>query len=312
MARRKKASRSSGSSGGGAPDPTSVLLFLLFIAAVVIGFAVYNHSGSWFRTDNLLPKQNQAGSQTTTSPDGTQPAGTASKPPAVPVLPKENKLETGEHDVEDASVGTKATMQGRLEEVGPTARGRLKAAFAKAGVTYPPTTVVLVGLKKEKILEVWAGDDPERFCPVKSYRILDISGQPGPKLRQGDNQVPEGAYRISALNPNSKFGLSMVLDYPNEADRARARADGRSNLGGNVTINSGKSSTSSLPVGMVAMEELFTLASDVGLGKIRVVLAPNDLRRDGPAKPSGNVPGWTTELYQQIREEMVSMAIRGG
>ena len=46
----------------------------------------------------------------------------------------------------------------------------------------------------------------------------------GPKQREGDFRTPEGKYMLDARNANSDYFLSIHVSYPNEADRARARA----------------------------------------------------------------------------------------
>ena len=69
------------------------------------------------------------------------------------------------------------------------------------------------------------------------YPILAASGVLGPKLREGDKQVPEGIYGAEALNPNSKFHLSIRLNYPNTFDRRMAQSDGRTQLGGDIMIH---------------------------------------------------------------------------
>src|SRR6187200_2111451 len=46
----------------------------------------------------------------------------------------------------------------------------------------------------------------------------------GPKQREGDFRTPEGKYRLDARNANSDFFLSIHVSYPDESDRARARA----------------------------------------------------------------------------------------
>jgi len=61
---------------------------------------------------------------------------------------------------------------------------------------------------------------------IKSYPFTGFSGGLGPKLREGDGQIPEGVYAIEYLNPNSQFHLSVKLDYPNVFDKAKGRADG--------------------------------------------------------------------------------------
>ncbi|WP_375253783.1 murein L,D-transpeptidase family protein [Yoonia sp.] len=60
----------------------------------------------------------------------------------------------------------------------------------------------------------------------------------GHKQFEGDGRTPEGAYRIDRRNPNSLFHLSIGISYPNAADRAFARAQGKS-PGGDIFIHGG-------------------------------------------------------------------------
>src|SRR5688572_1161084 len=99
------------------------------------------------------------------------------------------------------------TIADRLDEYGPIARSRLQPYFDSASVSYPPPRIVLVGLKAERRLEVYAADSTGVMRRIRAYPILAASGVAGPKLREGDRQVPEGIYRIESLNPNSRFHL---------------------------------------------------------------------------------------------------------
>ncbi len=49
----------------------------------------------------------------------------------------------------------------------------------------------------------------------------------GHKQFQGDERTPEGRYTIDYANPNSSYHLSLHISYPNAADRAFARRQGR-------------------------------------------------------------------------------------
>ena len=63
---------------------------------------------------------------------------------------------------------------------------------------------------------------------LKTYPICRWSGQLGPKMREGDRQVPEGFYAISPaqMNPNSSYYLSFNVGYPNAYDRALGHSGG--------------------------------------------------------------------------------------
>lgn len=73
---------------------------------------------------------------------------------------------------------------------------------------------------------------------IRTYSILLGDAPSGHKRQQGDERTPEGAYRISGRNPNSRFHLSLRVSYPNQADRKQARARGV-DPGGDIMIHGG-------------------------------------------------------------------------
>jgi len=192
----------------------------------------------------------------------------------------------------------------RLTDLGAPVLKRVRARFANIGVAYPPRNIVLVGLKQERVLEVWAADDGRKFRHLNTYSILGASGTLGPKLREGDRQVPEGLYQIESLNPNSRYHLALRVNYPNNFDRAKGRLDGRVNLGSDIMIHGGSASVGCLAIGDEAAEDLFLLASQTGIEHVSVILSPVDFRnRDLPEKIF-DAPQWAPELYTLIRHEL--------
>lgn len=62
--------------------------------------------------------------------------------------------------------------------------------------------------------------------PVKRYEI-DLGTDPiGPKRQRGDGKTPEGVYHITHVNTQSRFTLSLGINYPNEQDLAISTAAG--------------------------------------------------------------------------------------
>jgi len=202
-----------------------------------------------------------------------------------------------------------ATVADRLEQCGPAARARLSAHFVKQGVAYPPHELILVGLKQEKTLEVYAKSGTNGLKLIHTYPILAASGVAGPKLREGDRQVPEGIYAIESLNPNSRYHLSLRVNYPNAFDREQAGKEKRTKLGGDIMIHGKAVSIGCLAMGDEAAEDLFVLAADTGLIKIKVLFAPLDFRKHDAVPGAEKLPSWTTELYEQIRAELARLPI---
>lgn len=202
------------------------------------------------------------------------------------------------------SLRGRRTVGGVIEMLGPAAEARLRPHFERAGVAYPPAAVALLGFKQDATVELWAQGGGGAWTWIRTYPIEAASGTPGPKLREGDRQVPEGLYRIESLNPNSSWHLSMKLDYPNAFDRQMARADGRDNPGGNIFIHGRGGSIGCVDVGNEAIEELFVLVARTGMSSVRVVLAPHDPRGGKPLSRAPSAPPWVADLYDTIRREL--------
>jgi hypothetical protein len=120
--------------------------------------------------------------------------------------------------------------------------------------------------------------------------------------------VPEGFYRIIYMNPNSKFHVSLRLDYPNAFDRLQAMREGRTRLGGNIMIHGSYVSIGCLAMGDVAAEDLFTLAADTGQDNIHVLLCPVDFRSQSlPLNPLR--PNWVTKLYTDLKSALLRLPV---
>lgn len=200
------------------------------------------------------------------------------------------------------------TIAQRLEQYGGPARARLKPFFERAGVPYPPRKAILVGLKAERVMQVYAPDTAGNHRLIRSYPVLGASGGLGPKLREGDGQVPEGIYPVESLNPNSRHHIALRIGYPNASDRARAAIEGRTNLGGDIMIHGGSASIGCLAIGDEAAEDLFVLAVDMGIENITVVLSPVDFRTGVSVPQTVKLPEWIAPLYAEIRARLAELA----
>jgi hypothetical protein len=203
----------------------------------------------------------------------------------------------------------KRTTEQVVARYGDLAEGRLKPHFDKAGLTYPPERIALVVLKEEKQMELWVWHK-DGWRHVHDYPIQGASGHAGPKLRQGDRQVPEGMYRVLYLNPNSRYHLSMKLDYPNQLDRKYAKKEGRTKPGGDIFIHGTKYSIGCLAMGDEAIQELYVLAARVGVKQIEVLIAPYDLRRHRPVKRHTD-PDWVDALYADLQKRLAAFPREG-
>lgn len=61
---------------------------------------------------------------------------------------------------------------------------------------------------------------------LREYRIALGFAPLGTKDRQGDGRTPEGLFKIDRRNDASAYHLSLGINYPRPADRARGTAGG--------------------------------------------------------------------------------------
>jgi murein L,D-transpeptidase YafK len=167
----------------------------------------------------------------------------------------------------------------------------------------------LVGWKQEQTLEVYAAGKIGPYHFIRAYPIFAESGTLGPKLREGDDQAPEGIYSITSLNPNSAYHLSLEVGYPNDFDRAMARREPRTHLGSAIMIHGNACSAGCLAMGDGAAEDLFVLAQDTGIAHVQVILSPVDFRRHALPHDLPPPPAWVGDLYAHIQRALQALPL---
>lgn len=118
--------------------------------------------------------------------------------------------------------------------------------------------VFIRAFKNERELELFVRNRAtEKFDLFRTYKIAGMSGNAGPKLAEGDGQVPEGFYFVPphAMNPNSQYHLSFNIGYPNDYDRAHQRT------GSFIMIHGDRISIGCLAMTDEKIEEIYTLCS---------------------------------------------------
>ena len=113
-------------------------------------------------------------------------------------------------------------------------------------------------IKEDRDLELWVQEADKSWHILKSYHIFGMSGELGPKTAEGDEQAPEGFYRVypHSMNPRSKFHLSFNIGYPNAYDRKLGRTGSFIMVHGDI-----------LSIGCFAMtdariEEIYTMVNE--------------------------------------------------
>jgi len=127
--------------------------------------------------------------------------------------------------------------------------------------------VLIRTYKKEAELEIWKLKADGRYAYFKSYPMCRWSGQLGPKVREGDRQVPEGFYSITPahMNPNSAYYLSFDVGYPNAYDRAMGHT------GGSIMVHGICSSAGCFSMTDAQIAEIYAIAREAFAGGQRAI-----------------------------------------
>ena len=163
----------------------------------------------------------------------------------------------------------------RVADAYRTYAGQLQQQFKGKHFNWPPKDILIRSFKAHNRMEIWVKDDGvDTYRLFKEYPICALSGALGPKRWQGDRQVPEGFYFISEFNPRSDFYLSLMVSYPNYADRILGD---KNDLGGDIYIHGGCVTIGCMPMTNEGIEEIYTLcliAKSNGQNNIPVHIFP--------------------------------------
>lgn len=163
----------------------------------------------------------------------------------------------------------------RLEQARENVASTLSALLSQHGLSGQSVELYLRAFKAEEELEIWSKNpEKEKWTLIKIYSFCKNSGRLGPKRKEGDLQIPEGVYYINRFNPNSKFHLSLGLNYPNASDRKLGDPQAP---GGDIFIHGGCQTVGCIPITDAGIEEVYVLAEwakNGGQDRIPVHLFP--------------------------------------
>ncbi len=112
-------------------------------------------------------------------------------------------------------------------------------------------------IKEELKFELWTQDEAGAWNCMKTYPVRAMSGELGPKTKEGDKQAPEGFYEVRAgqLNPKSRFHLAFNIGYPNAYDRSLGRT------GSFIMVHGSHYSVGCFAMGDEGVEEIYTMVA---------------------------------------------------
>ena len=127
--------------------------------------------------------------------------------------------------------------------------------------------ILIRAFKKEAELEIWKQQADGQYTLLKTYPMCRWSGQLGPKVKEGDRQVPEGFYTITPgqMNPNSAYYLSFNVGYPNAYDRAHGYS------GGSIMVHGACSSAGCFSMTDAQIAEIYAIVREAFGGGQRAI-----------------------------------------
>jgi murein L,D-transpeptidase YafK len=177
--------------------------------------------------------------------------------------------------------------------------------------------ILVRAFKQESELEIWKQDASGKLALLKTYPMCRWSGQLGPKVREGDRQVPEGVYSFSpgSMNPNSSYYLSFNIGYPNAVDRQLGRT------GAHIMVHGDCSSMGCFAMTDGQIADIYALTREAFAGgqkEIQVQSYPFRMTAENLAKYRNdpNIGFWRNlklgDDKFQVTKEPVKVAACGG
>jgi len=109
----------------------------------------------------------------------------------------------------------KQTIETVLKKYNSKVKVSLKNNFEINSITFDDFEMAILAFKKEQVVELYVRkNETDNWKLLKKYPFTAFSGTMGPKLKNGDKQIPEGIYKMEYLNPNSSYHLSIKVNYP--------------------------------------------------------------------------------------------------
>ena len=126
----------------------------------------------------------------------------------------------------------KPTYYGKVDKTPYETRECLRQLAKGAEIRQDQMIDRLVAYKSKRLIEGYRNGKKV----FESRMSLGKNADKGNKLRAGDYRTPEGSYTIVRKKCDPRLYRSLMISYPNTADKARAKAHGV-NPGGYITIH---------------------------------------------------------------------------
>lgn len=172
--------------------------------------------------------------------------------------------------------------------------------FEKYRIDTANFEIALLAFKDTQKLQLYIKSPKTDYHLLKTYDFTAFSGKIGPKLKNGDKQIPEGIYQMEYLNPNSRYHLSLKVNYPNAFDLQKAKSDNRTDLGGDIMVHGKSVTIGCITIGDKNIEEVFTLAAKSFNQSFPIIISPSDFRKNSNF-PDIEEIAWEKELYSEIQ-----------
>ena len=202
----------------------------------------------------------------------------------------------------DSAISSYRNLPGpqRAKAAAERVRPELEVALAEKGL-HLGDPVFIRAFKEEKELELWVRRrDGGKYEHFRTWPVAALPGDLGPKLKEGDGQVPEGFYVVPprGMKPDSKYHLAFNIGYPNAYDTSLGRT------GSFIMVHGDQVSIGCLAMTDGKIEEIYTLCDAAHRGGqeyFRVHLFPFRMSPERMEKAEAEGGEWLG-FWKNLRE----------
>ena len=155
-------------------------------------------------------------------------------------------------------------------------------------------TTLLV-FKKEQRVELWTTDKHHQNHLIISEKIILSNNKNGTRLYDNETIIPEGIYEIQAVD---SVNLSFTINFPNDFDKEKQKADKRPALNSIITFGIEKND---LQLTKEFMIKFLDYAEIAAVANTNILIVPYDFNKHQFNQTCLTCPFWIEELYGSLR-----------
>jgi murein L,D-transpeptidase YafK len=172
---------------------------------------------------------------------------------------------------------------------------KTKEQLKEGEIVLPIVRTTLFIFKKEQRAALWITDKQQQNHFIISEKITLKNNSNGTRLYDRESIIPEGIYTLKKIKTDD---FSFTINFPNDFDIAKQKADKRPALSSIITFSI---TGNDLQLSKNLMNKFLSYAKEATYERTTILIYPNDFKKNQLSDNCLTCPFWIEELYGSLR-----------